>query len=301
MNKLKILDKSQIIFSLISYNGNNFEILKELEIDPLSIKTLRLILINKTYGEGTSYILLPSFFPNLSDLNVTATLSNYYISGACWDTKIIIEEDNKSKLNKINIHFPLRNRKLCLYCHSYERLEEFIIYSDLKINHNEFPEFLIKSDLIFKSLTTFHFIANGYNIIDLINDAIDKMPVLRDIQFVYFDEKLVKKILWKETIKKINIGKNKDISKYNPCYSIEELKQIFPDVNFSKIDDINIEKEIKEENINENKNREKEIKEDNINKSNKVNNNHNENNLLPITLIILVIIYLILKIFNLNL
>ena len=190
---------------------------------------------------------------------------------------------------------------MCLYCHSYESLEEFIIYSDLNINHNEFPEFLIKSDLIFKSLTTFHFIANGYKIIDLINDAIDKMPVLRDFRFVNFDKNLIKKILSKETIKKIKIGKNKDISKYNPCYSIEELKQIFPDVNFSKIDEINIEKEIKEENINENRNREKEIKEDNINKSNKVNNNHNENNLVAIILIILVVIYLILKIFNQNL
>ena len=76
--------------------------------------------------------------------------------------------------------------------------------------------------MIFKSLTTFHFIANGYKIIDLINDAISKMPVLRDFQFVNFDKNLIKKILSKETIKKINIGKNKDISKYNPCYSIEE-------------------------------------------------------------------------------
>jgi len=100
INKLNTIDKSKIKYSFNSYYGNNFEILKKIDIEPSSIGSLDLVLINKNYGDGTLYKLLPEYFPNLSNLNVTVDLSHVWISGSCYGTNINIEEDNKSKLKK---------------------------------------------------------------------------------------------------------------------------------------------------------------------------------------------------------
>ena len=307
INKLNTIDKSKIKYSFNSYYGNNFEILKKIDIEPSSIGSLDLVLINKNYGDGTLYKLLPEYFPNLSNLNVTVDLSHVWISGSCYGTNINIEEDNKSKLKKINLQFPLRNQKLWLYCHSYESLESLTIYANLNIYPHEFPKFLEEPNVVFNSLTTFHFLVSGnkIDIIYKISNALDNMPNLRDFQFVYFDKKLINKILAKKSIKKVNIGKNKDINKYGPCYSIEELNIIFPDANFDKIEEINIEKEKEEKKDNNNINNVLEEKEENKNNEKKTKKigKKEEFNCLDIInglclFILIIIIYYIYKIFN---
>jgi len=205
------------------------------------------------------------------------------------------------------LQFPLRNQKLWLYCHSYESLESLTIYANLNIYPHEFPKFLEEPNVVFNSLTTFHFLVSGnkIDIIYKISNALDNMPNLRDFQFVYFDKKLINKILAKKSIKKVNIGKNKDINKYGPCYSIEELNIIFPDANFDKIEEINIEKEKEEKKDNNNINNVLEEKEENKNNEKKTKKigKKEEFNCLDIInglclFILIIIIYYIYKIFN---
>ena len=131
------------------------------------------------------------------------------------------------------------------------------------------------------------------------------MTNLRDFQFFYFGKKLINKILAKESIKKVNIGENKDINKYGPCYTIEELKLIFPNANLDKIEENNIEKDIEEKNSNNkiiNEMNEKEENKNNENKMKKFGKKEDFNNLDIITglglFILIIIIYYIYKIFN---
>ena len=60
--------------------------------------------------------------------------------------------------------FPLRNQKLWLYCLSYESIESLTIYANLNIYSHEFPKFLEECNVVFNSLTSFHFLVTGYKI-----------------------------------------------------------------------------------------------------------------------------------------
>ena len=207
----KILEKICSIKSLKTINfceikGNS---LPNIKIDNKSVSKI-------TIRTEKNLNYFQKIFPNLSDIAIRGISSNNN------DAKLAIKEIISSKINKFSLSFP----------------------------YSGFPIFSNNSNEIFDNLKIFHlksrFIDN--DVIVNIYDNINNMPNLEDFKIIYKAKETINvnlkdfigKILHLKFIKKIKIYQ--DTMFKIPEYTAEELKILFPDINFNPIFEIRVTK-----------------------------------------------------------
>ena len=266
-NKLKILNKSRYLYySLACIDIEDFDYLKHLKIDNNSISILKLYLLNIN-DYGTEYSLKEKFhvmFPNLINISIIIINRYFYHANDLYNLYICdfnLEENNDSKIKNIKIDLDDSINGIKLYCHSFKTLESI----DLNFDIIPIKKFFTSTNIVFQSLYKLHFsytyLPSKDDLIAVYNN-IDNMPNLIDLKlkfgkYLNIKEKhsekiknlkdsyeiLIKKVIFKKTIKIINIS----LFTFPEFYTKNELKEIFPNVNLNEFSEINIEK------INENK------------------------------------------------
>ena len=210
-----------------------------------------------------------NIFTNLSDLTVETSHDrpnwSCGYSSSAGKKKIIINENKNSKIKNIKL-FLIGDfgRKIEIICESYSKIQSLDIYMD-NIDINSLPFFQKDNKIIFSSLTTFKFSLycddHSYEVfselMENFYDNIDQMPNLINIYFsiLYgkesknitqtYIEKFVYKIICLKSTKNIfvQIG-HKSYCDENHTYSKDELKKLFPKIDFNKFHKINICKRI---------------------------------------------------------
>ena len=259
-NKLKLLNKS-IYYSFACISIEDLDLLKHLKINSNSVSILKLYLLN-VRDFGTDYSLKERFhekFPNLNNISIIIKNRYFYHSNNLYISDFNLEENNNSTIKNIKIDMNDSINRIELYCNSFKTLESIDLYFD----DIPFTKVFNKSIIVFQSLYKFHF---SYNYLPSNNDLIaayniiDKMPNLVDLKlefgkYINIKEKytkklitlkdsyeiLIKKVLIRKTIKIINISLTA-LFEFPEFYTQNELKEKFPNVNFYKFHEINIEK-----------------------------------------------------------
>ena len=210
-----------------------------------------------------------NIFTNLSDLTVETSHERPHwtcgFSPSAGKKKIIITQNKNSKIKNIKL-FLIGDfgRKIEINCESYSKIQSLDIYVD-NIDINSLPFFQKDNKIIFNSLTTFKFSLycddNSYEVfselMENFSDNIEKMPNLINLYFsilygkesknitqIYI-EGFIYKIISLKSIKNIfiQIG-HKSYCDENHTYSKDELKKLFPKIDFNKFHKINICKRI---------------------------------------------------------
>ena len=235
-----------------------------------SVKKIELNISNKSNLDMNDFL---NIFPNLLELIVkTGYAKSVWTCGhdpVIGEKTLKITENQISKIKNIGIVLIGDDaRTVKINCIPYNQIESFDLYADV-INIDCFPLFENKCDIIFNSLKIFRFTldfpsnpskAASTSIINLFNN-IDKMPNLTEFYFCFLNKEkkttniinedlfkeFVKKILSLKSIKKIFFKIREGIwGKWGKVtYSKDELKELFPDINFNKFHEIKIFKFLK--------------------------------------------------------
>ena len=179
------------------------------------------------------------------------------------DINLEIKEQEKCKINKLNLNIE-ENKNIKFFITSYDNLKELRIklFDTIKNMENTIPIFNEKCNVIFKSLKIFNFQNyNYYNNIDFkiienLYNNMNNMPNLEDLFLTVVQEnmneeffkKFVVKILSLPKLKKIYFSIQTDMKREIP-YSEEEIKEIYPNIDFSRYDKIFIHNFKSDENI----------------------------------------------------
>ena len=198
---------------------------------------------------------------------------SYYTDGyypIVGEKKLIITENQNSKIKNIKVVLIGDDpRTIKINCLPYNKIESFDLYVDV-INIDSIPLFESKCDIIFNSLKIFRFtldyprfpfIEASRSIINLYNN-IDKMPNLTEFYLCFLDNeregsKIIDEELFGEFIKKV--ASLKPIKKIffkiregkwrwddDIIYSKDELKKLFPEINFNIFHEVKIFKFLKD-------------------------------------------------------
>ena len=197
-------------------------------------------------------------FPNLTSLVIGA---NEYSSHE--DINLELKEQEKCKINKLILNIGGYNN-IKFFISNYENLQELRINlnNTIKNMENTIPIFNEKCNVIFKSLKIFNFQTYTYynnidfKIIENLYNNMDNMPNLEDLFLTVVQEnmneefykKFVVKILSLPKLKKIYFSIQTDMKREIP-YSEEEIKEIYPNIDFSRYDKIFIHNFKSDENI----------------------------------------------------
>jgi hypothetical protein len=283
INYILLLEPSKLLESLtISFYDTDFTSIKKV-MESLktkekyySVKKLKL-----NIRDCLNLNDLINFFPNLVDLNVE------YLKCYGWYTcggepmiepkKIIIEENENSKINNINLSLYAEDGiTIELNCMPYNKLKSFDLYTDyIEIDNfpffkskcniifnclESFPFFKSKCNIIFNCLESFHFSLNDQDgvliekikkeeLIKNLYKNIDKMPNLIDFYFNFNCENLnenfyinfIEKVLTLKSLKKIFININNNIKNLRIREDLKlDLKQFFPEKDFNKYEKVEI-------------------------------------------------------------
>ena len=201
---------------------------------------------------------LLKLFPNLTSLEIGA---HEYSSDEAINLEI--KEQEKCKINKLILNAG-GYQNIKFFISNYENLEELKIKLNdtIKNMENTIPIFNDKCNLIFKSLKIFDFqtytnVNNiDFKIIENLYNNLNNMPNLEALFITAVQEnmnedfykKFVVKILSLSKLKHIYFSIQTDIKKEIP-YSEEEIKEIYPNVDFSRYDKIFIHNFNSDENI----------------------------------------------------
>ena len=227
----KIFEKICTIKTLKSidfgtYDGNSFSKIK------MENKSVSKIIIDL---DNNNLVHLQRLFPNLTDLTIN---NSYFLNN---NNQLEIKESIESKIKKV--HLPLYIKgNINLLCTSFKKLEEI----DFNLNNSEnlhiekcFPIFNNNCNIIFDYLKIFRL--RGYinnDLIRTIYNNISNVPNLEEFKLACSCEEKIDKNLYKDFIEKIlhlKFIKKVEIGKFIGFkeYTIEELKILFPDVNFN--------------------------------------------------------------------
>lgn len=262
LNIFNELNKSRDInYSLAIINIIDIDFIKKLNIDINSVINLKLYLLNIN-DYGTEYILqekINEYFRNLNNITIIIKDRYFYTANNLFISDFILEENVNSAIKNIKIDMDDTINRLKLYCHSFKTLESIDLFL-CEIPITKF--FNNKSSVIFQSLYKFHFsyiyLPSKEDLIQVCNN-LDNMPNLIDLKLKFgkyinlkkkytFDENfennyetLIRKVLYKKTIKIINISIFA-FPKSHDLYSQTELIKKFPNLNFNSFYQVNIEK-----------------------------------------------------------
>ena len=259
--KKDIKKYTEIIEKIISFKTLkkiNFELfscindyIKNIKGENNSVTDLKIIW-NEAESDCVLYNLQKKF-PNLSSIDISTISYSSHFSSPTLD----IEEDENSKINKININLYYFNKSIRLYCQCFENIIELKIKFNYNLQTNILLEkfFMIfnkKNKTIFRSLKIFSYIDNfSDNLsIDEINKInFNSMPNLNDLtihcrrkKLIYSDFiKVIEKILLLY-IKNIEL---KISPKETIIYTRSKLRELFPNIKYNKFKKLSIEKYLK--------------------------------------------------------
>ena len=239
----------------------------------ISIKTLKDVNIElkeigeneilNIQGENTSVVNLyikwlnnihDCLVSNLQDKFPFSTSINLFTPYKRTQTYIEIEENKKCKINKFSLKIG-GNKNIRFYCQSFENLVsiDFYVSSDIINIIDVFPLFNDECKVIFKSLTYFKF-TNYSNEINInfyknIYNNIECMPILKSFDFHGINKDITEEF-YKDFIEKILMLKldyiffaiKKNPNDSNEKYKDEDLKEMFPNINYIKFEKVNIKK-----------------------------------------------------------
>ena len=197
---------------------------------------------------------LQNKFPNLTNLYINSDDIYYELKGS-----IEIKENANYKINDFSLDIGIK-KNIKFYCGLYENLIKVAFNINYSNIEDMFPIFNKNCNTSFTSLNTFSFYSFNDNeesqinkdiLLNLYNN-IDKMPNLKkfflkciskDISYIFY-EKLIKKLLLTNLSEiELEIKSEFRYTVYiddDKEYSLEELKQICPEVNFLKFKKLNI-------------------------------------------------------------
>lgn len=246
MNKFKFFD-------MLLYNIDNDDFIK-LQGDNTSIEKAKI-----QWADNADCILynLQNKFPKLTNLTISITdIHQGFNQNSI--SSLEIKENPKCKINQFSIDsFLCSNIKF--YIQSYENLfsVSFNFNTRFDISNNNFPIFNNNCKIIFKSLKHFSFIAPdcyrmNFEILNNIYNNIDNMPNLKSFVLKCYQENINKDFLIKFIKKILSMKlnhvelyltkKRNDLEKFHEEYSLNELKEIYPTIDFNFLNHINIRK-----------------------------------------------------------
>ena len=188
-------------------------------------------------------------FPNLTELNI----KGYRYSDNDLETDLEIEENDKCKINTIFLDIAgFFNLKL--FCISFENLIEIKIGLRDKISHleNTFPLFNPKCNVIFKALNYFCFYSDVEEIInvDILKNLFNNLNKIPNVKKLFIDcfERNIDEEFYQEFVRKIlslqfrdiHFSIRPDLLREECPYSKDELLEIYPNIDFSKYENIYI-------------------------------------------------------------
>ena len=207
--------------------------------------------INYDLNQTTHLLLedLQNKFPNLKKFSLV------YSSLFMGSFTLKIKENKDSKINEIVFKNDYNNN-IIFHCGPFKDLisVKFSFKNELKNIKESFPVFSLNPKVNFESLRIFSF-SYGYPIkISIINNIIGnlyKMPKLKNLSLEFTSSELKRKIYLKYIGKILSLNLvtihfyaklNDESYSFLEYYSINELKQFFPDIDYSKIQQINFRK-----------------------------------------------------------
>ena len=161
-----------------------------------------------------------------------------------------IKEQEKCKINKLNLNIG-GYKNIKFFITNYDNLKELRIklYDTIKNMENTIPIFNDKCNVIFKSLKIFNFqtyISDiNFQIIENLYNNLNNMPNIEALFIAAvqgnmneeFYKQFIVKILSLPKLKYIYFSIQTDIKKDIP-YSEEELRKIYPNIDYSRYDNI---------------------------------------------------------------
>lgn len=191
-------------------------------------------------------------FPNLTNIKLYITDYSQGYNQNC-ARSLEIKENPECKINKFSLDTPF-NSHIKFYIQSFETLVSvsFNFCMRFSMEKDYFPIFNDKCKVIFKSLKYFQFIQDSYtldfSVIKNLYQNMDYMPNLKYFELKCYQKDIneefinnfIKKILSIDLdIDKLALTKDEfflrelGYNKYKE-YSINELKEIYPNVNINK-------------------------------------------------------------------
>ena len=191
---------------------------------------------------------LQNKFPNLTKISI----KNF--SSSSDSSSLKIKENQKSKINEFYINNE-GNNNAEFSCGQIKDLISvtFKFKKELKNINKFFPIFIHKPKVNFESLRNLSFSYDYPIKISIINnmfDNLDKMPKLKYLYLSFISKELKKNIYMKYIGKVLSldvvdiylIGKLDESAHFNQYYSMNELRQLFPNIDYSKKINIDISK-----------------------------------------------------------
>ena len=210
--------------------------------------------INITWFDNDDCILynIQDKFPNLTNIKLYITDYSQGYNQNC-ARSLEIKENPECKINKFSLDTPF-NSHIKFYIQSFETLVSvsFNFCMRFSMEKDYFPIFNDKCKVIFKSLKYFQFIQDSYtldfSVLKNLYQNMDYMPNLKYFELKCYQKDIneefinnfIKKILSIDLdIVKLALTKDRFLLRelrYNKYkeYSINELKEIYPNVNINK-------------------------------------------------------------------
>lgn len=243
-NEKEIIEKICKLKKLkeVSYNiySSNLEEFSNIKFNNSSLTKMNIGIKKELQNANLSGLITK--FNNLSELKIDFQGGDEY-----FNVNLRIDENKNCKINKLFISgCGVDNIELC--CGPFSNLIELKLQENGNISNlkDVFPLFQENCQILFKDLTTFNFLNKDLStepipfevLVNLYNN-LDKIPNLKDLSIICycnemneeFYEKLIKKLL-EMKLDSIEL----EIYKYNEeedgglgeCYTLEELKEIYP-------------------------------------------------------------------------
>ena len=240
------------IFSISTLRDLSIEIkaLGDDDISEISGENCSLSILNiKWYNQfcDCNIINIQNKFPNASYISLFTPYKKK-------NTTLEIKENPKCKIDKFSLNIG-GNKDISFYCMSYDKLILINFYVSCEIINilKSFPLFNDKCQVKFSSLT--HFKYTNYSIgvsmdfLDNLYNNFEMLPSLRYFEFNCIandiDEKFYHKfirLILPLNLSYVNFAIRKNSSEPNDLYSEDDLKELFPDLNYVRLDKVNIRK-----------------------------------------------------------
>ena len=224
----------EIQFWLLNLNNDDIEKIKEINnsVNKISI-------LNNNDNLDFCLYNLQNKFPNLYDVSIDASHTLRY-----GGLELEIKENKKSKVKKISIT-ARRGKQIKLYCIPYNYLESLYFYfqDNVKNFENIIGIFNKDNKVVFESMKSFYLCCEFYlelKYIEIICDNIDYMPNLEEFTLICCNSDMtedlfiifITKLLASNLVSiNLEIEKSNSNYRYKEYFSIEDLKNIFPNIN----------------------------------------------------------------------
>lgn len=264
--KIKTLKIINLELFLFYFNHEELKEIKE-DIINTSANELNLKLLNTAafLPNNNNKCLINEFqkrFINVSKIvieNIIKRVGAFYKRG---ETNIEIEENTNCNITDFSLTVQQMTIPFIKFnCCKFENLINLSLSFSIIIDNleNSFPIFNDKCKIIFKSLKSFYLMCNStknyeFNIINNLYNNMECMPTLTKFELIFqvkveekFHQNFICKLLSMD-LDYLNFKVSQVLYYSNDYYSKDELKQLFPNIDYNKYKKIQIYKYIKKDN-----------------------------------------------------